>query len=110
METFTWCPLNQPTGNVRLRTRTAQFGDGYSQSSGDGINTKEQSWPLMFTKSEPEAQSIIDFLDRHQGYKAFFWTPPMGELGLYRVDAYTVRPLRPGLYTISATFTQTFHP
>lgn len=110
METFTWCPLNQPTGDVTLRTRVAQFGDGYSQAAGDGINTKEQEWPLSFTQGEAEAQEIVDFFDRHQGYKAFFWQPPLGGVGLYRVTNYSIRPLRPGLYHIAATFVQTFHP
>ncbi|MNJ51529.1 Phage minor tail protein [compost metagenome] len=50
------------------------------------------------------------FLDRHKGTKAFLWTPPLGELGLYKCAGY--QPINRGgrIYALAATFTQTFHP
>lgn len=110
IETFTWAPAPDVQGETTLRTRTAQFGDGYAQTTGDGLNNKAQSWPLSFTRREAEAQAILDFFDRHAGYKAFRWTPPLGELGLWRVSQQSLRPLGGGLYTITATFEQAFHP
>eukprot|EP01133_Synstelium_polycarpum_P006220 gene6220-7204_t len=31
---------------------------------------------------------IRKFLDRHKGAKGFLWTPPLGELGLYKCNGY----------------------
>lgn len=108
METFTWCPRVGAQGTTRHRTRSAQFGDGYAQVSGDPINAKVQSWPLTFTQPESIAAEIRDFLDRHRGYKAFFWTPPLGELSLWRVTEYNIQAVGAGMYNISATFEQAF--
>ncbi|HEI8864638.1 TPA: phage tail protein [Serratia odorifera] len=43
IEAFTWRVLGQPEGNPKQRVRTAQFGDGYKQVSGDGINPETQT-------------------------------------------------------------------
>lgn len=40
VETFTWCPMVEPTVTITQRVMKAQFGDGYSQAVGDGINNK----------------------------------------------------------------------
>lgn len=110
IETFTWAPATDAQGDISYRTRTAQFGDGYAQVVGDGLNNRAQSWPLSFTRREAEAQAIIDFFDRHAGHTAFRWTPPLGQLGLWRVATHSLRPMGGGIYTITATFEQAFHP
>ncbi|WP_038226044.1 phage tail protein, partial [Xenorhabdus bovienii] len=48
LEEFTYTPRVNPTGDITQRVRTVRFGDGYSQRSGDGINSNHQSWPLTF--------------------------------------------------------------
>ncbi|WP_181944600.1 phage tail protein, partial [Klebsiella pneumoniae] len=48
IEIFTWSPRVNPTQTVNFRTRKAQFGDGYAQVSGDGLNTRSQEWELNF--------------------------------------------------------------
>ncbi len=35
---FTWCPRLNASSDTKFRTRTVQFGDGYKQVSGDGLN------------------------------------------------------------------------
>jgi phage-related protein len=47
-DTFTWIPTGTPAGVTTLRTRTAQFGDGYCQQVQDGINNSTDLWPLTF--------------------------------------------------------------
>lgn len=110
LEEFTWCPQTQSPGTTTLRTRTAQFGDGYKQVSGDGLNGKSQAWDLVFTGPESEIRAIRDFLDRHQGYRSFAWRPPLEDLGLYQAGEYKLQPLGARRYTLTATFTQAFHP
>ncbi|WP_417393649.1 phage tail protein [Gimesia sp.] len=110
IERFTWSADKDATGETQYRTRTAQFGDGYKQSAGDGIHGSSQSWPLTFTKKREQALLIKQFLDAHQGYRSFAWTPPLGELSLYQAQSYTLTPLGAGWYRIAVTFEQAFHP
>lgn len=109
-EVFTFTPTNDAEGDINYRTLEAQFGDGYSQSIGDGLNNREQSWPLTFTVERAQAQAIIAFIERHQGYRAFQWTPPLGVPQLWKVTGYKLSPLGGDLYRIKATFEQAYHP
>lgn len=110
MEEFTWSPRISAKGASNFRVLKAQFGDGYSQQVGDGINTEVQSWELEFTGPESYVNPIVSFLRRHKGYKAFTWRPPLGDTGLFTVDSMQVGAVGRGIYTISATFQQVFKP
>ncbi|CAB3838233.1 hypothetical protein LMG26686_01312 [Achromobacter mucicolens] len=109
-ERFVWKASGQPTGTVTFRRLTAQFGDGYRQVAGDGINKKVQSWPLTFSGTKQEIQAVISFLDRHAGIASFLWTPPMGVEGYYEAPAYSLNSVGGDVYTVSATFNQIFKP
>jgi len=110
LETFTWQIEKGAEGEVSQRTRTKQFGDGYSQTVSDGINNKTQSWPFSHTGSAARIKEIMAFLDRHKGTRAFLWTPPLGELGLYKCSGYKPAHKGGNVYTLTGTFEQTFHP
>ncbi|HFK5819250.1 TPA: phage tail protein, partial [Enterobacter kobei] len=66
IETFTWCPRINAEADTSFRVRKAQFGDGYEQVSGDGLNTRTQQWTLNFTGNETYISAIKSFLDRHE--------------------------------------------
>lgn len=83
LETFTWSPQNGPIADIENRNTTAQYGDGYAQVVGDGINTESQSWPLTFTGYKSEVLPILAFLRSHAERRAFKWVNPLGEVGLY---------------------------
>ncbi|GAP66831.1 phage minor tail protein [Mizugakiibacter sediminis] len=108
--TFTWQATGNPTGTVSFRVRTAQFGDGYKQTVADGINNKVQSWPLTFTGTKAEMQAIVNFFDERAGWQSFYWTPPLGVQGLYKVTTYSPTPKGGPIYTVTATFEQAFAP
>lgn len=110
LETFTWSPRVNPTQTVNMRTRKAQFGDGYTQVSGDGINPRSQEWDLTFIGPESYIQTIKQFLDQHEGIKSFVWKPPLEDSGLYRCEQYKPTPMGGGNYSLTATFTQAFKP
>lgn len=110
IEIFAWCPRINAEAETNFRVRKAQFGDGYVQVSGDGLNTKNQEWTLNFTGNESYILSIRDFLDRHAGTKAFQWTPPLGTAGLYRCEKYKPVGLGAAKFNLEATFTQAFRP
>ena len=109
IETFIW-QSEKGEGEITQRVRTKKFGDGYGQTVSDGINNKSQSWPFMHTGPKEKIKAIMVFLDRHQGAKAFLWTPPLGELGLYTCNGYNPSPRGGQVYALSATFEQAFLP
>lgn len=111
LETFTWRAAGGSTqGSVKLRTRSAQFGDGYRQVVQDGINNRTRSWPQKFVGDEKRIRAIQAFIDRHAGAKSFLWTPPLSEQGRFRIEEYTPVVEAGGVYSLSATFVESFTP
>ncbi|WQN26138.1 phage tail protein [Stutzerimonas stutzeri] len=109
LETFTWSPRLGATGTEDERTRRVQLGDGYAQSVVDGINATTHSWPLTFTGTPEYLQPIRAFLRRHGKAKAFLWTPPLGELGLYQRSELSLTG-HGRVYTLAVTFETAYHP
>lgn len=113
VETFTWRTQIQAgmEGEFSYATRTASFGDGYEQIAGDGINPEKQSWPITLTGKKIEMLQALNFCRSHVT-KSFIWTSPLGETGLYRVEADSVKaqPLSSKVMTISAIFKQAYAP
>lgn len=113
IETFAWRiqagsqSATKSTDNIRK----IQFGDGYSQVSGNGINEESLSYEFSFSGNPQTAMDIYKFLRRHKT-KSFSFQPPFGELALWRVGANTLQktPLNKKIINISATFEQAFAP
>lgn len=110
-ETFTWDRQAGASGKIKYRVRTAQFGDGYSQSVADGLNNEVQTWPLTFEGTIEYVTPIRDFFRRHKGSKSFYWTPP-GESAplLFRAEEVTFTSIGGGVYSMAAEFRQVFYP
>ncbi|WP_272518480.1 phage tail protein, partial [Providencia sp. PROV208] len=49
IEEFKWRTQTQesPVGEFKHRIKEVEFGDGYKQVAGDGINTESQSWSFV---------------------------------------------------------------
>jgi phage-related protein len=97
-------------GNVSFRVRTIRFGEGYQQDTGDGLNGKEQNWPVTAFGPQTDIQPLIDFLDARGGYQSFLWTPPRGVQGLYKCKSYTTTDVHGSYVKLSATFERSFQP
>lgn len=110
LATFGWSPQISAAGNSTFRVRSAQFGDGYTQVAGDGINTETQSWDLSFTGDFDYVSRIVSFLRLHGGVTSFIWSPPLGAPSLWRCAEFKPTALAAQKYTVTATFTQSFHP
>lgn len=83
--TFTYTPSKSFTSSTKPRVAVSQFGDGYSQRVGMGINRLVKEWSLTFkSRSITQADSIISFLEARAGVEAFLWQPP-GESNTYSV-------------------------
>ena len=110
IETFTWEPDDEATSDGTFRVRKSKFGDGYVQTSGDGLNSEEDPWSLTFGGTEEEVAPILDFVRRHGGYRSFLWTPPGDDLGMYQCPPFR-RQRRPGgIVTLSLSFERAYHP
>ena len=77
----TFSPATAPdvglSGSNKFRILESNFGDGYKQRAGDGINTKEKNYSLSWNNlSVSEINDIITFLDSQAGYIAFNYTLP----------------------------------
>jgi phage-related protein len=110
IERFTWPTQNGDAPDITYRVRTAQFGDGYKQESGDGPNNKVDSYPISFTGPKAKVVEIMAFFDRHAGAKAFLWTTPLGELGLFTCKKPVPTPMGGTVFKLTATFDRAFQP
>ncbi|MDL4071092.1 phage tail protein [Enterobacter hormaechei subsp. xiangfangensis] len=94
-----------------ISQRSATFGDGYEQIAGEGINPEKQSWPVTLTGKKADMLQALKFFRSHVT-KSFIWTSPVGETGLYRIEAESIKsqPLSRNVLTISSTFKQAYTP
>ncbi|KLC04495.1 hypothetical protein TB9_17840 [Xanthomonas perforans] len=108
-EVFTWPVRLEASGTATFAVRAAQFGDGYRQTSADGLNSKRQSWNVSRVGKQALIRQIADFLDAHVG-RSFLWTPPLSTQGYYQCTGYNSVAHGADNYTLSATFEQHFQP
>jgi phage-related protein len=76
METFSFRYEADQTGSVAARSRSIQFGEGYTQRSDDGLNQPIREMQLECSGLQLNEALLLDaFLARHGGHKAFLFTP-----------------------------------
>lgn len=102
-------PQEEPSGDISYRLSESQFGDGYRQIVGDGLNVKVQKWPLTWKGTVAEVDPIRDFFDAHIGI-SFYWTPPNGVQAKFLVKGYQEIPAAAGNMTLVATLEQMYTP
>lgn len=95
---------------VEARVLKSDFGDGYVQKAGDGINSIRRTWPLTWSNiTNAEAKTITDFLEAKGGYTPFYWTPPRTTTPLkWTCAAWTSFPNDANRMDVTATFIQDF--
>lgn len=109
MATFTWTPTYSVNKSVTPRIRVTDFGDGYTQRTGDGLNTQRQLWGVEFIKDSTSIDAIETFLETTEGYASFDWTPPGQSTALkFRYTDYNREPMGPLADRLTATFRQEF--
>lgn len=106
---FTWRPVRQSSPSYDGSVRRAQFGDGYAQSSADGINPISGQWDMQFIGQKKEMQALMEFLRVHIG-RSFIWNDPLVGDCFFYCDSF--KPVNNGakVYTVTAIFQQTFQP
>lgn len=114
MMTDVFSPPVEPSINssrkITMRTLENNFGDGYVQRSGDGINTRGETWQAEWQAlTQEQADEIEAFFEAHLGYISFFWQAPKASFA----QKYRCREWQRGfpsgnLVSISATLEMVF--
>lgn len=111
-KTFTWRPQVESDARVTHRTLGVQFGDGYEQVAGDGINTRREQWSVVFVASKATIADIKAFIDSLGGYEPFWFTTSNGAQKLFTCNGYreSVKSNSngTGVSQVSAEFTEYF--
>lgn len=108
MSTFTWAPAPGSSQSKAPRVKTAQFGDGYSQRAGDGINTIKRAWSVTFTRATADIDAIDAFLTARAGVESFDWTPPTGAAGKWICPEWGRDKIHSNVQAISTSFVEVF--
>lgn len=95
-------------GDREYLTRNAQFGDGYEQVSGEGINSSRDTWSITYSGKIDDVRLVREFLDERKGRLSFLWRNPFGELSMYRASKYNIVPYSRDVLRLTTTFTQSF--
>lgn len=95
--TYTYLPLQdyiaeQSEEQISYTTLTAQFGDGYSNETGAGINNKRIIWNITYnTLTEANYATIMNYLDTVQGNTSFKATPRGSSEQIWRLIPTSVK-------------------
>ncbi|MDC9606635.1 phage tail protein [Xenorhabdus griffiniae] len=109
IKTFDFPARVGAVGEFEPVVRSVQFGDGYRQSIGEGLNALREQWPLSFVGVWSDIEPIVDFLREHQGWRAFKWRNPLSELGLYQAGKFSLQANNT-YFTLSVTLNRIYHP
>jgi phage-related protein len=61
----------------KLSLSEAEFGDGYTQATPNGLNHIRRSYQAKWTAlTDDEAQTIVAFMASHKGSEPFWYTVP----------------------------------
>lgn len=109
MSDFNWTPSYRTEVEDQYAVKEARFGDGYRQTSPDGVNPVAEVWNLVF-ENIPLAtgQAIRAFLKGKAG-TSFTWTNPDGVEKRYTLRGAVAMPrVGPTTVNLSCTFEEFF--
>jgi len=97
------------TGETEPRINRVDFGDGYVQRSGDGINTMGLKLNAMFTNlTKSERDYVINFFQERGGYKAFRFSAGAWGTRKFICKKWAETPRTPIVFDIQAEFEEVF--
>lgn len=109
MATLTYIPTYSISGGSEPRVRKTNFGDGYSQRVGDGLNTQPEKWTLEYIKPLSTIQTILSFFTTTKGVDYFWWTPPVSGSPLkFSYLSYTIAPMGNNIWRLTVNIEEVF--
>lgn len=103
-------PTTSASKQSEAKTLKADFGDGYTQRVGNGINNVRDTYTLSWEDiSRTDAKTIDDFLRARGGWDAFYWTAPGATVAKKWIcEQWSVTNASTVLDSVSATFIEVF--
>ncbi len=97
---------------VTARVLKAQFGNGYAQRMGDGLNAVTAEYQVSFDSlTKAEAQAMNAFFRERAGWQAFYFTPPGESVArMWTCEKWRIANADAIYDTVSATFSEVFAP
>lgn len=108
LQTFTWRVEMRTRPSYKASVRQFNFGDGYSQTSPQGLNPVKQEISVvvpMLNKAQRDA--VLAFFAGNTG-KPFLYSHDGDPARKYTCEEWSEEKHRPDLYTVNATFKQVF--
>ncbi len=117
MTTPTFAPARNPvasasTVDMTPRILKADFGDGYSQRTEDGLNAQQDdaTWVWSYCSAD-EFENLRAFFASMKGALSFFWTPPDEAVPKKFICSQWTKSFDSAVTrTMTAKFTQVFDP
>lgn len=106
MSDITANPIWTSKRNTATRILKQNFGDGYSQRAGDGINTTADAWDVEFRGTSTVIDAIVVILETKAGHTYFTWSYMSTQKWVCKQWSYG--DLGHGERSLSATFEEVF--
>jgi phage-related protein len=113
LSTLTFHPPIAPSPGTsakpEIKVLRAEFGDGYSQATPDGLNHIRQNIELKWEILElDDRNEILAFLEGQAGTKPFHYALPGDSSKLWTCSEWSTQTLPAQLYSLTATLRQNF--
>lgn len=104
-------PFTGSKSKPEIKLKKAEFGDGYTQITRDGINHIRQVYSLSWDKlTRANAESIVAFFEQQGGDTPFYFQmSPTSPLLKWTCEEWEMEFLSAGLGGVTATFRQSFY-
>lgn len=106
MSDITANPVWTSKRNTNTRILKQDFGDGYSQRAGDGINTTVDTWDIEFRGTSTVIDGIVTVLESKAGHTNFTWSYAGTQKWICKQWSYA--DLGGDTRSLSATFEEVF--
>jgi len=107
-DTYTWRITTASDGAGEFAVRSIPYGDGYFQKVSLGINAELIKWTVVSVGYKPVIDEILNFMRTNKG-KAFYWKPPLADIGFYKlVGQCRLTNVGGMFYTVTMDFVQVF--
>lgn len=113
---FYFIPSYESSFDVENRVIEVKFGDGYSQTQRDGLNSDTNILSLNFNgRNDKEARAITNFIKDKGGVEQFRLLIPVGTINndptiTYKGQNVKVTPSSFGVNNVTVTVKQSFDP
>lgn len=103
-------PDNDLDVAVEIKLFNADFGDGYSQRAGKGLNNTKRTFPLTWSNiTEAEKATLKTFFENHSTGQMFYYTlPDEDTVRKFYLKAYTIKYQAADQYMAKATVEEVY--